>query len=143
MVIPNSKLAQTIITNFDLPGGSIALEIPVAVSYGADPERVEEILVDEVQRAEGKIAGLLGEPEPFVRFIPGFGDRSLEFTLTYRVARFVDQFLVQHELRKRILKRLQQEAIPAFRRWGRYSTVTLLARLRGWSTSVPRRTAMW
>lgn len=25
----------------------------------------------------------------------------------------------------------------------RYSTVTDLARLRGWSTSLPRRTAMW
>lgn len=25
----------------------------------------------------------------------------------------------------------------------RYSTVTLLARLRGWSTSVPLSTAMW
>ena len=25
----------------------------------------------------------------------------------------------------------------------RYSTVTLLARLRGWSTSVPRSTATW
>jgi hypothetical protein len=25
----------------------------------------------------------------------------------------------------------------------RYSTVTDLARLRGWSTSQPRRTAMW
>ena len=28
-------------------------------------------------------------------------------------------------------------------RQGPYSTVTLLARLRGWSTSQPRRTAMW
>jgi len=26
---------------------------------------------------------------------------------------------------------------------GTYSTVTLLARLRGWSTSVPRSTATW
>ncbi len=26
---------------------------------------------------------------------------------------------------------------------GNYSTVTLLARLRGWSTSVPLRTAVW
>jgi hypothetical protein len=25
----------------------------------------------------------------------------------------------------------------------RYSTVTVLARFRGWSTSQPRRTAMW
>ena len=29
------------------------------------------------------------------------------------------------------------------RRLDAYSTVTLLARLRGWSTSHPRRTPMW
>lgn len=116
VVVPNSKLAQTIITNFDLPGGSISLQIPVGVSYESDPDRVEQILVDEVKRAQGKVGGLLDDPEPFVRFIPGFGDRSLEFTLICRVGRFVDQFLVQHELRKRILKRLAQEGIPIFRR---------------------------
>ena len=54
---------------------------------------------------------LLAEPAPFVRFIPGFGDYSLDFTLICQVAEYVDQYLVQHELRKRIFKRFHEEGI--------------------------------
>ncbi len=111
IVVPNSKLAQTIITNFNLPGKQMALLIPIGVSYDSDPQRVEEILVDEAKKAVGEVDGLLGDPEPFVRFIPGFGDFSLNFTLTCQVRQFMDQFLVQHELRKRILKRFEKEKI--------------------------------
>lgn len=111
VVVPNNKLAQTIITNFDLPQERMALLIPVGVSYESDPQKVEEILVDEAKKAVGEVAGLLDYPEPFVRFIPGFGDFSMNFTLICQVGRFVDQFLVQHELRKRIVKRFQQEGI--------------------------------
>jgi small-conductance mechanosensitive channel len=46
-----------------------------------------------------------------VRLIPGFGDSALNFTLICQVAEFVDQFLVQHELRKRIWKRFRVERI--------------------------------
>src|SRR5437867_1484372 len=54
---------------------------------------------------------LLADPAPFTRFIPGFGESSLDFTLICQVASFVDQYLVQHELRKRILRRLRAEGI--------------------------------
>jgi small-conductance mechanosensitive channel len=46
-----------------------------------------------------------------VRFIPGFGDSSLNFTLVCQVAEFNDQAIVQHELRKRIFKRFREEGI--------------------------------
>jgi small-conductance mechanosensitive channel len=46
-----------------------------------------------------------------VRFIPGFGDSSLDFTLICQVKEFVDQYLAQHELRKRIFKRFKEEGI--------------------------------
>jgi small-conductance mechanosensitive channel len=111
IVVPNSKLAQTSITNFVLPEERVALQIPIGVSYSSDPQRVEEVLLDEVKKAVDEVKGLLDHPEPFVRFIPGFGDFSLNFTLTCQVRRFVDQFLVQHELRKRIFKRLEKEGI--------------------------------
>ena len=42
---------------------------------------------------------------------PGFGEFSLDFTLICHVKSFNDQFLVQHELRKRILRRLGAEGI--------------------------------
>ena len=111
VVIPNSKLAQSVVTNYYLPEKRMSLLIPIGVSYSSDPEKVEQILVEEAKKAVGEVPGLLGEPEPFVRFIPGYGESSLDFTLICQVQEFVDQYLAQHELRKRIFKRFKQEGI--------------------------------
>ena len=111
VVIPNSKLAQSVVTNYYLPEKRMSLLMPISVSYASDPEQVERILVEEAKEGAQSIQGLLGEPEPFVRFIPGFGDSSLDFTLICQVREFTDQYLAQHELRKRILKRFKEEGI--------------------------------
>jgi len=111
VVIPNNKLAQSVVTNYYLPEKNMALMIDIRVSYSDDPEKVEKILVEETKKAVGEVAGLLGEPEPFVRLIPGFGESSLNFTLICQVREFVDQYLVQHELRKRIFRRFREEGI--------------------------------
>lgn len=111
IIIPNAKLAQAIVTNYNLPEKRLSLLLPVGVSYDCDPEEVERILVDEAKKGAQDIPGLLAEPAPFVRFIPGFGDSSLNFTLICQVAEFVDQYLVQHELRKRIFRRFRETGI--------------------------------
>jgi small-conductance mechanosensitive channel len=111
VIVPNKKVAESIITNYDLPESRMALLVPVGVAYGNDPDHVERVLADEAVRAAGEVPGLLAEPAPFVRFIPGFGDWALQFTLICQVATFVDQYTVQHELRKRILRRLRAEGI--------------------------------
>lgn len=111
VIIPNAKLAQSIVTNYYLPEQRMALLIPISVSYNSDPAQVEKILVEEASRAAGEVPGLLADPPPFVRFIPGFGESSLDFTLICQVREFVDQYLAQHELRKRIFHRFQQEGI--------------------------------
>jgi small-conductance mechanosensitive channel len=111
IIVPNAKLAQAIVTNYHLPEKRMSLLIPISVDYECDPARVEEILVDEATRAAGKVPGLLADPPPFVRFIPGFGDSSLNFTLICQVGEFVDQYLAQHELRKRIFLRFRREGI--------------------------------
>lgn len=111
VVVPNSKLSESIITNYFLPERRMSLLLPVGVSYQSDPRRVEEILMEEAKKAASEIEGLLAEPAPFVRFIPGFGDSSLNFTLICQVREFVDQYLVQHELRHRIFERFKKEGI--------------------------------
>jgi small-conductance mechanosensitive channel len=111
IVIPNSKLSQSVLTNYYLPEKRMSLLIPIGVSYSSDPEKVEKILVEETKKAVGEIPGLLGDPEPFVRFIPGYGESSLDFTLICQVKEFVDQYLAQHELRKRIFKKFKEEGI--------------------------------
>jgi small-conductance mechanosensitive channel len=111
VVVPNKRVAESVIINYDLPEPRMSLLVPVSVSYGSDPDHVVRVLVDEAARAAGEVPGLLGEPAPFVRFIPGFGESSLDFTLICQVATFVDQYLAQHELRKRILRRFRAEGI--------------------------------
>ncbi len=111
VVIPNSKLAQSVVTNYYLPEKSMSVSIEVGVSYSADPDLVEKILVEEAKKGAADIPGLLAEPEPLARLIPGFGDSSLNFTLTCRVREFTDQYSTQHELRKRIFKRFKEAGI--------------------------------
>jgi small-conductance mechanosensitive channel len=111
IIIPNSKLAQAIVTNYYLPERRVSMGIAVSVSYDTDPDLVERVLLEEAQRAAGTVAGLLAEPAPSVQLIPGFGDSALKFTLGCYVAEFADQYPAQHELRKRILKRFRAEGI--------------------------------
>ncbi|HVB33033.1 MAG TPA: mechanosensitive ion channel family protein [Patescibacteria group bacterium] len=111
VIVPNSKLASAVITNYSLPEPGMSLLIPIGVGYSSDPDQVERVLLEETRQTAAEIQGLLLEPAPLVRFMPGFGDSSLNFTLICRVSNYVDQYLVQHELRKRILVRFRREGI--------------------------------
>jgi small-conductance mechanosensitive channel len=111
VVIPNNKLAQSVVTNYYLPERRMSLPIAVSVSYESDPDQIERILLEEAKKGVADIPGLLSDPEPVVRFIPGFGDSSLDFTLSCQIREFADQYFAQHELRKRIFKRFKNEGI--------------------------------
>jgi small-conductance mechanosensitive channel len=111
VTIPNKRVAESIITNYDMPDPRLSLLIRVSVDYGSDVELVERLLIEEATGAVGEVPGLMASPSPSARLIPGFGDFSLDFTLSCQVASFTDQFPVQHELRKRILRRLGVEGI--------------------------------
>ncbi len=123
VIVPNSKLSQAIVTNFMLPEKSMGISIGVGVSYDADPDRVEQALMEIGQAATKEIDGMLPNGEVSVRLIPGFGDSALQFQLNVKISEFSRQYVVQHELRKRILKRLREEKIEM-----PYPTQTLLLR---------------
>lgn len=111
VVVPNSKMAQSILINYCMPDPTMAVAMPIGVGYGTDPDHVERVLLEEVRKAIGQVPGLLAEPAPTARLVPGFGDSSLDFTLTCHVRTFEDQYVVQHELRKRIITRFRDEGI--------------------------------
>ncbi|MCX6639437.1 MAG: mechanosensitive ion channel family protein [bacterium] len=111
ILVPNSKMAQIIITNFSMPERQLSLTMPISVSYSSDPDFIEKVVLEEVAKAAPEIEGLLADPPPVLRFNPGFGDSSLDFTLLINIEEFSNQFAVQSELRKRILKRFNAEGI--------------------------------
>jgi len=111
VIVPNNKLSQSVITNYNLPDRKMVLQVPVNVSYASDPDRVERVLLDEARMALAEVPGLLDDPAPSVRFLPGFGESSLTFSLLCHIREIGDQNPIMDELNKRILKRFRQEGI--------------------------------
>lgn len=112
VIVPNATLAKAIITNFSQPVPQMSYVLPVSVAYGSDPAKVEKALLDAVSEAlRDGVEGLLPAPAPSVSLIPGFSQSSLDFSLGVQVRQFTDQYFVQSELRKRILKRFEAEGI--------------------------------
>jgi small-conductance mechanosensitive channel len=75
-LIPNTELVNGTLVNYSLGSPLIRIDVPIGVSYDADPKRVEEILL-ETAAAEPMVSK---EKRPAVRFIE-FGDSSLNFQL--------------------------------------------------------------
>lgn len=110
VIIPNNKLSQSIVTNFNLPDKSMAVVIPVGVSYASDVDKIERILMDVGNNAAAVLPGLIKEQKPVVRFA-SFGQSSLDFSLIVFVKEVMDQYPAQHEIRKMIFKRFREEGI--------------------------------
>ena len=111
VILPNNKLSQSVITNYYLPEQKMLLQVPVSVSYASDPDQVERVLLDEAGKALSEVPGLLADPAPSVRLLPGFGDSALTFSLLCHIREIGDQNPIMSELNKRILRRFRQEGI--------------------------------
>ncbi len=112
IIIPNAVLAKATLTNYSAPETRMSCAVTVGVTYGTDPAKVEKLLLEAAHEAlrEG-VEGLLTTPEPGVSFSPGFGESALEFTLGMQIRQFTDQFSVQSNLRKRILKKFNEAGV--------------------------------
>jgi small-conductance mechanosensitive channel len=111
VVIPNSQIARTVVVNYSMPDMGMALPMQVSVDYREDPERVERVLLEVAGLAAKEVQGIVADKEPLVLLHPGFGESSMDFTVVVHIREFVDQYMVQHELRKRIFKRFRLEGI--------------------------------
>lgn len=111
VIVPNAKLAQSVITNYDKPGRLVSQALTVGVSYEADVARVEKILLEEYRSAVGAVDGLVPPPpEPRV-LLSNFLDSAVEVALVVHVSEWRKKGLVLEQLRRRILARLRAEGI--------------------------------
>lgn len=111
IIIPNEKLAQSIIINYSKPIDYIRTSIEIPVSYDTDIDKFEKVVMEEVELFSKEDDAIISEPKPVLRFEPGFGNSSLNFTLFVFCKDYNSTFYVKSQLRKRILKRLRKEKI--------------------------------
>ncbi len=110
IVVPNSKLASAIVTNYFLPEKEMTLFVEIGVSYDCDLDKVEKITVEIAKVVMKEVPGGIPQFEPSVRYHT-FGDYSVKFTVVLRAREFTDQHLIKHEFIKRLHERYKKEGI--------------------------------
>lgn len=111
-IIPNSKFADSIVTNFNLPDPFANVTITLRAPYESDVRLVEKVLREEAARATAELQKLVHSFEPVVR-LQAFGDSALEYQVVFRVRQYDDQFDLWGELHTRLLEALRRADIPA------------------------------
>jgi small-conductance mechanosensitive channel len=110
VLIPNSKFAQSVITNYYFPEQELAVLVQVGVHYDSDLEHVEKVTIEVGEEVMKEVKGGVPEFTPFIRYHT-FSDFSINFTVILRAKEFVDNYLVKHEFIKRLHKRYKEEGI--------------------------------
>ena len=110
VIIPNSKLADAIVTNYNLPLKSLWAEVLVGVAYDSDLEHVEAVC-DQVARQvyHDVVGGELIKP-PKIHFLE-FGDSSINLRVRIEVQEFGERMAVQTNYIKALHKRFGEEGI--------------------------------
>ncbi len=110
IVVPNTKLAETIIYNYDLPQKPVSLIMKIGVDYNSDIDKVEKILRKVAVKIQKESEGTVKDYEPIVRF-DNFSDYSLDFTVILRLKDYTQQWMVGSEFKKNVFKELKKNKI--------------------------------
>ncbi|MEK7279523.1 MAG: mechanosensitive ion channel family protein [Nitrospirota bacterium] len=110
VVVPNSRMASSVVTNFFLPEKEMVFFIEVGVSYECDLDKAEQVTTEIAKEVMKEVSGGVPQFEPFIRY-HSFGDYSVKFTVILRAREFTDQGLIKHEFIKRLHERYRKEGI--------------------------------
>jgi small-conductance mechanosensitive channel len=106
LVIPNSDLCNTILTNQAFPDKRAKGRVNVGVAYGSDVDLVKQILVATALDIEQ----VLREPLPEAFFV-SFGDSSMNMALFFWVDDYVDLMVINDRINSLIIRRFRENKI--------------------------------
>jgi small-conductance mechanosensitive channel len=110
VVVPNTKLAGSVLTNFDLPGVETGFTVDVPVAIGSDLDRVEAATLETARDTMRAIAGATPGFDPTVRYL-GYGETGLKLAVTLSASGIKAMPAVRHEFLKRLAERYRRDGI--------------------------------
>ena len=108
--IPNTKLSNAIIKNYDSGDSSFSVKIPVGVGYDSDLDVVERVVMEVANDLHQSMDEMNKKAEPAFKF-RGFGQSSIDFIVYFRGNKYGDQNPIIHEFVKKLHKRFNEEGI--------------------------------
>lgn len=109
VVMPNSKIADSKIINYNTPNPEVGFIVNCGVAYNSDLEKVEKISLEVAKDVLNKCNGVKGF-KPLFRFNE-FGDSSINFRVIMRTKALGDSYLAKHEFIKALKKRFDRDGI--------------------------------
>jgi len=106
LIIPNSDLCNTMLTNQAFPNSRAKGRINIGVAYGSDVDQVKALLI----ATAGEVEDVLAEPPPEAYFA-SFGDSALNMALFFWVEEYGNLFAVTDKINSLILKRFGENSI--------------------------------
>jgi MscS family membrane protein len=106
LIIPNSDLCNTMLTNQAFPNSRAKGSINIGVAYGSDVDLVKQLLVTTA----GEVEDVLADPLPEA-YLVTFGDSALNMALFFWVEEYGNLFAVTDKINSLILKRFGEHNI--------------------------------
>lgn len=110
VIVPNSVLAQAIVTNYRLPAEAVATTVEFGVSYDADLAIVERVVAEVARHVMDEAGHDVGERDPIVRF-RAFQDSQILCAAVLYVPGYSDQFPLRSAFIKALHERFAAEGI--------------------------------
>lgn len=110
VIIPNSRMADSIITNYYSPTPAIDVLVYCGVSYDSDLQHVEDIARAAAQNLVDASPYAVKDSEPWFGF-EEFGDSNITFWIFVRAKDRLGSFVLTSDLVKAIHSRLTEEGI--------------------------------
>ena len=110
VIIPNSRMAESIVTNYFSPTPAMNVIVTCGVSYDANLEDVERFSIEEAEAVINDSDQAIKDVEPFFGF-SNFGDSNIDFFVFLQAIDRTGTFTLKSELIKRIHERFNVEGI--------------------------------
>ena len=110
VIIPNSRMAESIVTNYFSPTPAMNVVVTCGVSYDANLEDVERFATEEAKGVIKESEKAIKDVEPFFGF-SNFGDSNIDFFVFLQAVDRSGTFTLKSELIKRIHERFNVEGI--------------------------------
>ncbi len=110
LTIPNSKVANSIVTNYAMPDIKLKIKLPVSVAYGSDIAQVKKILFEICDHAVAHSTYIIDDPKPNVFFLE-FGASSLDFMIVIWAKKFNMSWEIKDWINTEINRRFTEVGI--------------------------------
>jgi small-conductance mechanosensitive channel len=110
VVVPNSRLVNSILINYRKPIPSMNITVSVAIPYSSDLEKVERLALEVAREVQKTVEGADPSFEPSARY-SAFTELGITLNVTLKVLNPDSQFLIRHEFIKRLKRTYEREGI--------------------------------